>query len=94
MKRGIPFGYPNQTPKEVCMHVIESTTDKAEETTAEVMEVIEQIARDGARKIIRTALEEEVQQHLARYKDYKVEQVQRMVVRNGHAHERTIRWNR
>lgn len=51
---------------------------------------LEEIARVGARKMLQQALENEVEEYLARTNDARTEDGQRAVVRNGHLPERAI----
>jgi transposase-like protein len=52
--------------------------------------LIEQIARDGAQRVLQAALEAEVEEHLKRYRDVHDQAGRQAVVRNGHAPQRTI----
>lgn len=52
--------------------------------------LLEQILREGARRLLKEALELEVQEHIERFQDRRNEQGQRLVVRNGHLPERTV----
>ena len=52
--------------------------------------VLEQVLRDGARKMLLTMLEQEIQEHLARFEKYKDINGHRYVVRNGYQPEREI----
>lgn len=61
-----------------------------EEASAEVRGVIETLAREGARKLLQAALEEEVGEHLERFSALRDEKGMQAVVRNGHAPKRTI----
>jgi hypothetical protein len=63
---------------------------EAGDATEEVRGVIEQIAREGAQKVLQAALEAEVAEHLKKYSCLRDEEGQRVVVGNGHAPERTI----
>lgn len=54
------------------------------------MEVLEDIVREGARRLLQAALEAEIDAHLARYQDRKDEAGKRLVVRNGYQPKRTI----
>jgi putative transposase len=60
------------------------------EATPETMGALETIMREGARKMLQVALEAEVEEHLARYKDLVDEEGKRLVVRNGSMPERTL----
>jgi putative transposase len=63
---------------------------EAGNATEEIRGVIEQIAREGAQKVLQAALEAEVEEHLKKYSCLRDEEGQRVVVGNGHAPERTI----
>lgn len=67
-----------------------STPKEAGEATDVVRGVIEDIAREGARKVLQAALEAEVEEQLARYRELEDREGRRAVVRNGHAPARTI----
>ena len=68
----------------------ESTPVERPDTTEEIQDVIERIAREGARRVLQAALETEVEEHLARYQHLRDGQGRKAVVSNGHAPERTI----
>jgi transposase-like protein len=55
-----------------------------------VQDVIEQLAREGAQRLLQAALEAEVEEHLERYARSRDERGRQQVVRNGHAPERTV----
>ena len=66
-------------------------TDDTEEQTPEVMESLDNLAREGARRMIGAALEVEVQQYVQSLRHLRDEQGHALVVRNGRSHhERTI----
>ncbi len=68
-----------------------STTNEAPDATVvEVHGMIEQIAREGAQRVLQAALEAEVEEHLSRYRDLQDKAGRQTVVRNGHAPQRTI----
>ena len=52
--------------------------------------VLEELIREGARKILQAALEAEIAEHLAKYPTYKDETGRHLVVRNGYQPERTM----
>lgn len=52
--------------------------------------VLAEIARAGARKMLQQALENEVEEYIARSRDTRTENHQRALVRNGHLPERAI----
>jgi transposase-like protein len=57
-----------------------------DELTAELDEIV----REGARRMLAAALEAEVEAYLARFVDHVDEQGRRLVVRNGHARPRPV----
>lgn len=57
---------------------------------AECWSVLEQIAREGARKMLQKALEHEVQEYLEAHQNLKDEKEKQVVVRNGYHPERSI----
>ena len=68
-----------------------STTNEAQDATVvDVHGVIEQIAREGAQRVLQAALEAEVEEHLSRYRNIQDNSGRQAVVRNGHAPQRTI----
>jgi transposase-like protein len=52
--------------------------------------VLEQIIREGARRLLQAAIENEVTEHVERLKELKDEKGHRMVVKNGSSPERTL----
>jgi transposase-like protein len=66
------------------------TTETRIEATPETIGVLEAVLREGARKMLQAALEAEIEEHIARYKDMVDESGKRAVVRNGYQPERTI----
>jgi putative transposase len=52
--------------------------------------VLEQILREGARKLLQTAIENEVAEYISMFSDAKGENGSRMIVRNGYLPERSI----
>lgn len=55
-----------------------------------VFRTLEQIARDGARRALQKAIEEEVAEYIDAHADHRDESNHRLVVRNGHKPPRTI----
>jgi putative transposase len=51
---------------------------------------LDAIVREGARRMLAAALEAEVDEYLAAHAAERDEQGRRLVVRNGHAHERRV----
>ena len=67
------------------------TTNDAEAQTPEVETSLDELAREGARRMILEALELEVEQYLRELRHVRDEQGHAMVVRNGKSHhERTV----
>lgn len=60
------------------------------EATPETMGVLEDLVREGARKMLQAALEAEIEEHLSRFKHLVDEGGRRLVVRNGDMPERTV----
>jgi len=56
----------------------------------ETESLLEQILREGARRLLKEALELEVQEHIERFQDLRDQQGRRLVVRNGHLPERAV----
>lgn len=67
-----------------------NTTATQEKAMPETMLVLEDIVREGARKMLQAALEAEIEQHVLRYRDMVTEGGKQAVVRNGFQPERTI----
>jgi putative transposase len=51
---------------------------------------LDELAREGARRVIASALEAEVAEHVERFAELRGEDGRRLVVRNGHARERRV----
>lgn len=67
-----------------------TTNEVPDSTVVDVQGITEQIAREGAQRILQAALEAEVEEHLSRYRDFRDKAGRQAVVRNGHAPQRTI----
>ncbi|GAA2932955.1 IS256 family transposase [Streptomyces enissocaesilis] len=61
-----------------------------EDGTTETGSLIDDIVREGARRMLAAALEAEVNQYIAELADQKDERGRRLVVRNGYHHERAV----
>ena len=61
-----------------------------EPTSEELASTLDEICREGARRMLAAALELEVDEYLAVFQDEVDERGRRLVVRNGHARRRTI----
>jgi transposase-like protein len=71
--------------------MLKLTTDDTEAQTPEIMLSLDDLAREGARRMIATALEVEVEQYIQSLRHLRDEQGHALVVRNGKSHhERTI----
>jgi len=66
------------------------TTNDVEEKAPEIMQSLDELAREGARRMILAALELEVEQHIQTLRYLRDEQGHAMVVRNGKARQRTV----
>ena len=64
--------------------------DNAEATEETVPLTLDEIAREGARRMLMAALEEEVAHYVEAHADARDENGLRLVVRNGHAQPRTV----
>ena len=78
-----------EPPKGYAMFKV--TTDDTEGQTLEIGESLDELARQGARRMIVAALELEVEQYVERLRHVRDERGHAMVVRNGKSHhERTV----
>jgi len=68
----------------------ETTTSAVEIEGAGPEDLLEHLAREGARSALQAALEEEVSRFLGRFSHLRDERGRRLAVRNGHLPERTI----
>jgi len=67
------------------------TTDAAEGQTPEITQMLDELAREGARRMIAAALEAEVEQYVETLSHLRDENGHALVVRNGKSHhERTV----
>ncbi|MFO7943436.1 MAG: IS256 family transposase, partial [Anaerolineales bacterium] len=67
------------------------TTEDCNGQTPEIQQSIDELARMGARRMIKLALELEVEEYIQELKDLLDEEGHAMVVRNGKSHhERTV----
>jgi putative transposase len=65
-------------------------TDDIEGQSPEITQSLDELAREGARRMISAALELEVDQYVQELRHLRDELGHAMVVRNGHAQERTV----
>ena len=70
--------------------MLELTTCATEGQTSEIRKSLDDLAREGARRMIVAALELEVDQYIQQLRHLRDELGRAMVVRNGHAQQRTI----
>ena len=71
--------------------MLELTTGDAEGQTLEITQTLDELAREGARRMIAAALEAEVQQHVEALRHLRDDKGHALVVRNGKSHhERTV----
>jgi putative transposase len=67
------------------------TTENKNGQTPEIQQPLDELAREGARKMIKRALELEVEDYIQKLSDLQDEEGHAMVVRNGKSHhERTV----
>ena len=67
------------------------TTDDAEGQTPEIRQTLDELAREGALRMIAAALEAEVERHIEALRHLRDENGHALVVRNGKSHhERTV----
>jgi transposase-like protein len=67
------------------------TTDEPEGKAPEIIQALDELAREGARRMIVEALELEVEEHVHALRHLRDEQGHALVVRNGKSHhERTV----
>ena len=67
------------------------TTDDAEGQTPEITQTLDELVREGARRMIAAALEAEVEQYVEALRQLRDENGHALVVRNGKSHhERTV----
>jgi transposase-like protein len=67
------------------------TTDDAEGQTPEIAQTLDELAREGARRMIAAALEVEVAEYVEALRHHRDEKGHALVVRNGRSHhERTV----
>jgi hypothetical protein len=69
---------------------MELITNDAEGTDPEIMQSLDELAREGARRMIVVALELEVDEYVSKLRQLRDEDGHALVVRNGHAQERTV----
>ena len=71
--------------------MLKLTTNEAEGQTPEITQTLDELAREGARRMIAAALEAEVEQYVETLRHFRDEKGHALVVRNGKSHhERTV----
>jgi len=71
--------------------MLKLTTNEAEGQTPGIAQSLDELAREGARRMIAAALEAEVEQYVEGLRHHRDEQGHALVVRNGRSHhERTV----
>jgi transposase-like protein len=70
--------------------MLKVTTDEEIGTAPEVMQSLDEIAREGARRMIAEALRLEVDEYVGKLRHLRDEEQHALVVRNGRAEERTV----
>jgi len=70
--------------------MLELITSEAAGTAQEVSESLDELAREGARRMIATALKAEVEEYLQKHGHLRNEKGHALAVRNGKARERTL----
>ena len=68
----------------------EYTIECLEETKSEFLSSLDEIAREGARRMLAVALQAEVEEYIQKAKQARDDQGHALVVRNGQAQERTV----
>ena len=61
-----------------------------DQQTGEVKSVLDEVLREGARKMLQATIEAEVAEYMEKHTDMLDEQGHRVVVRNGHLPEREL----
>jgi len=70
--------------------MLELITNESEKTAPEVTQSLDELAREGARRMIAAALEVEVEEYLQKQRHLQDDHGHTLVVRNGKARERTL----
>jgi transposase-like protein len=66
------------------------TTDRADDSASEIRQSLDELAREGARRMIEVALQMEVGEYIERLRGERDERGRALVVRNGRAQERKV----
>src|SRR3989304_626468 len=70
--------------------MLELITNDGEGTTPEITQTLDELARDGARRMIAAALELEAEEYVRKMRHLRDELGHALVVHNGQAQERTV----
>jgi len=70
--------------------MLEYTTDESDGTAPEVKQTLDELAREGARRMIEAALQLEVAEHIEKLRGERDEHGHALVVRNGKARARKV----
>jgi len=70
--------------------MVKLTTDERRNTKPEERQMLDELAREGARRMIAAALELEVEEYISKLRHLRDEEGHALVVRNGKAQERTV----
>jgi len=70
--------------------MLKYTTEPSDGTAPELRQTLDELARDGARRMLEAALQLEVDEYVARARSARDEQGHAQVVRNGQARERQV----
>jgi transposase-like protein len=70
--------------------MVEFITNEGEGTAPEVMQTLDELAREGARRMIAEALRAEADEYVERLREIRDEKGHALVVRNGYGQERTV----
>ena len=70
--------------------MVKCTTDRTEGTAPEVSQALDELAREGARRMIAEALRLEADEYVEKLQHLRDERGHALVVRNGQARERTV----
>ena len=70
--------------------MLEYTTDASDGPAPGIMQSLDELAREGARRMIAAALEAEVEEYIEQLRDARDEKGRALVVRNGRARQRKV----
>ena len=72
------------------LKVLDHEAEDNAETTEGAVPTLDEVAREGARRMLTAAMEDEVVRYIEAHADARGENGRRLVVRNGHAQSRTV----